>query len=128
LMESEGFEEMLVWRQSCVSGSNRASDEVDGKKAKTASERQADQTIRDETSGWKRCYAKAPDDPDAGEIVAMVARAIESPFVRKAIRIAVARPQTVFVGERVLVLTGIQKWIIRWLVQSSDEEINGETQ
>jgi hypothetical protein len=120
LMELEGFEEALVWRQSGPCSSDEAAGEGKEKNAKTAAERQAEQKKRDEDDGWKRCYAKAPDDPDAREIVAMVAKAIASPVVRKAIRLAVTRPQTVFVGERVHGLLGIRRWIVRWLIGAID--------
>ena len=120
-MELEGFEETLVWLQSGPCGSDETPEEGDESKAKTAAERQAEQKIRDESVGWKRCYAKAPDDPDAREIVAMVAKAIASPIVRKAVRIAVMRPQTVFVGERVCALPRIRHWIAHRLIGAVDD-------
>jgi hypothetical protein len=124
LMELEGFEKTLVWRQSGPCDSGEGFKEGNEKKAKTAAERQAEQTIRDEDVGWKRCYAKAPDDADARDLVAIVAKAIASPIVRRAVRIAVTRPQTVFVGERVHRLLGIRRWIVRWLMGTIDHSVS----
>lgn len=86
-----------------------AEKDDEAKKTVDAAERQRTQTLRDEIKGWARCYAKAPDDPDAREIVAMVAKAIISPPIRKAVRVAVAHPEYVFMGEKVAGLSGFDR-------------------
>ncbi len=120
-MELEGFEETLVWLQSGPCSSDEITGDGKETKAKTAAERQAEQTIRDEDDGWKRCYAKAPDDPDARDLVAMVAKAIASPIVRRAVRMTVTRPQSVFVGERLRGLSRIRRWIVQRLIGTVDD-------
>jgi hypothetical protein len=93
-----------------------AEDAELGKKTIDAAARQRAQTHRDEGKGWARCYAKAPDDPDAREIVAVVAKAIESLSIRRAVRLAVVHPQYVFVGAKIAGMGGIRGIVVRRLI------------
>ncbi len=121
LIVAEGFWEAVVWLQTDLPPSNEPSvGETKETKAKTATERQADQTVRDEDNHWKRCYAKAPDDPDARALVAMVAKAIVSTDVRKAIRLVIENPELALIGEKVRGLRGVRSWIVRWLIGAVD--------
>jgi hypothetical protein len=98
-----------------------SAEEDDEKKKKIdAAERQREQTLRDEGEGWARCYAKAPDDPDAREIVAMVAKAIKSLPIRRAVRLAVTHPQYVFIGAKAAGLGGIRGMVVRKLIGAAD--------
>jgi hypothetical protein len=98
-----------------------AEEDDEEKKKSDAAKRQREQTLRDEQKGWARCYAKAPDDPDAREVVAMVATAIKSLPIRRAVRLAVTHPQYVFIGEKVAGLGGIRGMLVRKLIGPADD-------
>ena len=125
LLIGEGFKETLVWQQAepAESGPAAAAKEQEAAGPKSAAERQAEQTVRDKENGWARCYAKAPNDPDAKELVSQVAKAIESPLMRRAIKVTLARPNSVFMGERVRGLRGIRRVVVCRLI--GDDGVGG---
>jgi hypothetical protein len=99
------------------------SSEKDDDKKETidATQRQREQTLRDAAEGWARYYAKAPDEPDAREVVALVAKAIKSLPIRRAVRVTVAHPQYVFIGEKVAGLGGVRGMVVRRLIGPADD-------
>jgi hypothetical protein len=124
-MLAEGFEKAVVWLQADTCASDDPPTEGAKKtKTKTAAERQTEQAIRDEESGWKRCYAKAPDDDDARALISLVAKAIISPVVRRAIKLAIAHPGSVFLGEKVRALRGPRGYVVRTLTGRPDHSVN----
>lgn len=133
-MVGEGFVKAVVWQQvadRCTPDAppvqppdappvEPPDEEKDEKRKAEAKKRQRAQTIRDEEEGWARCYAKTLDDPDAREVVAMVGKAIVSQLVRRAVRVAVVRPQSVFIGEKVAGLRGMRGALVRRLIGAAD--------
>ncbi|MGA7973197.1 MAG: hypothetical protein WCA36_10350 [Pseudolabrys sp.] len=116
LLIDEGFKETLVWQQAEPAESGPTAAEQDSTGPKSAAERQAEQTVRDKENSWARCYAKAPNDPDAKELVSQVAKAIDSPLMRQAIKVTLARPHSVFRGEKVRGLRGIRRVVVCRLI------------
>lgn len=117
LLIGEGFKQALVWLHD--EATDATTDGQDSTGPKSAAERQSAQTKRDKENGWARCYAKAPNDPDARALVSLVAGAIESPLMRRAIRATLAHPSSVFVGEKVRGLRGIRRVVVRRLIGNS---------
>ena len=131
LLIDEGFKETLGWLKveatdsapAAEGDSDPAAEGQDSAGPKSAAERQAEQTVRDKENGWARCYAKAPNDPDAKELVSQVAKAIESPLMRQAIKVTLDRPNSVFRGEKVRGLRGIRRVVVCRLI--GDDGVGG---
>ena len=129
LLLKENFRQALVWLKDsrCRTGepfSEERGEEHRGK-PKSASARQDEQTVRDKANGWRRCYAKAWDTPEARAIVSSVAKATEFPFMVQAIRLVIDHPESVFIGEKVRTLRGVRGVIVRRLIGAIDVGISG---
>ena len=115
-LRTEGFALALAYvRQAARSDAATAegtSGDTDERKRHMQRERQRKKTDRD-APNWRRCYARAPNDPDARDLVAEVARVIADPRAREAVRIAVENPQAAFLGRRILAIAALLRLPVR---------------
>ncbi|MBX9842118.1 MAG: hypothetical protein K2Z80_09965, partial [Xanthobacteraceae bacterium] len=94
------------WRETTafIEPDGSAQKPVDNRSAEA--ERKAEQRERDLAEGWRQHNVKAPDDPDARELLSYVAQALKSKKLRRIIRSALSDPDLVMIGRRVRRLRG----------------------
>lgn len=78
--------------------------------------RKQEQRERDLAEGWRQHNVRAPDDPDARELLSHLAQAIKSKKLRKTLRAVLADPDLVVIGRRVRRLRGEASTQVRQLL------------
>jgi len=94
------------WREATAFIEPDDNAEVPIEKQSPQAKRKAAQRERDLAEGWRQHNVRAPDDPDARELLGHLAQAMKSKKVRKIIRAVLADPELVVIGRRVRRLRG----------------------
>ena len=78
--------------------------------------RKTKQRAQAESKGWKEVTVMAPKDKDARRLVAEFARVIFDSETRAILRLAVASPKLVVLGQKAERLSGLRRILVHWLL------------
>lgn len=116
LLRDHGFQQRTAWIEG------EADSEQDGIQAggakSAAAKKKTEQRVKDRKNGWAECHAKAPDDCDARALVSLVAKSIKDENVRAMIWLAIRNANTIFLGEQLIHLGRIRRFIVRLIIVS----------
>jgi hypothetical protein len=106
LLRDAGWKEAKAFIEPGCTHSFISQDDEESSERSSEARRKAEQRARDLANGWRQLNVRAPDDPDARELLVHIAEAIRSKTVRRNIRAVMADPALVMIGRRVRRLRG----------------------